>query len=114
MSDLKEVQMELMEGIDEASETAEESAAVEKPTVVESQPPAVSVPEDEATKKQRFRRRVADEILSTEQSYVDSLRTVLDVFLDSMKNVLSKQDVESIFCDLPVCLCDSICCIFLN
>lgn len=55
-------------------------------------------------KQLRMRRRVAEEIVSTERSYVDSLQAIHDVFAKPMRdrNIVSEQQATTLFSDIQV------------
>jgi hypothetical protein len=58
----------------------------------------------DAQKRLRMRRRVAEEIVSTERSYVDSLQAIHDVFAKPMRdrNIVSEQQATTLFSDIQV------------
>ena len=65
----------------------------------------------DAQKQLRMRRRVAEEIVSTERSYVDSLQAIHDVFAQPMRErrIVSEQQASTLFSDIQVCVCVSHC-----
>lgn len=65
-------------------------------------PAAPLTPEEKAEKMSRIRAKVAAEILSTEQSYVESLTVLCDLFYEPAKQILSPEEVQGLFSNIAV------------
>jgi len=55
---------------------------------------------DEQEKQQKMRRRIAEEILETEQAYVKNLRLLCELYLDPLSNkkqILKPDEIRVIF-----------------
>jgi hypothetical protein len=58
--------------------------------------------EDPARKRETTRRRVAEELLATERSYVESLTTICQVFIVPLQNMLTDEECSTLFSNLQV------------
>lgn len=60
---------------------------------------------DDSEKRRKLRHKVASEIVETENSYIDILHILRDVFLGKLSagdcNIFTREEISLIFSDIP-------------
>jgi hypothetical protein len=96
----------MMGNVDSDTVAAIDSPKVKEQSTEEVVPavcPVVVDPEANA-KQRRMRRKVLEELVVTEDSYVNDLRLMAKYYLIPLKKMLSDDDLNSIFSNLPTLL----------